>query len=649
MNFFTKWSIKSRLIFAFAVVLLLPTLTVSLFSYNNTKDLIFQDQASSAETNLNLLNGNITETIQPKTQQLSYFSTRVTKQSMEKVGIINQLLDQYIALHPEVDIAYVGTANGDMIQSPAHEYDKSYDPRERPWYKKAQEANGEVIFTDPYISSDSGELVITIAQQLSDKSGVAGIDLTIQTLAQLNDSVIIGKKGYTTLLDSSNNYIAGPNVKVGSAADTALKEKMIDTNGVIEQDNKKILYTKNELTGWTVVATSFNSEADAAANKVLIRDILVVAIALVFISIFVYLIVRSIILPLKELSSKATRISEGDLTVKVNVSSKDEIGHLGNVFNKMRENLRELIQQGLHSADSVREAASYLSESTNQTIEATEQSSHAVQAVAMSTEQQLMGNEHNAQSMHQLSNNIHEVANRSHEVTSLSSEAIETVNEGNVVVQKTVMQMNSIKHSVTQSDDTIQALSIKIDEIGSIVDIINGIANQTNLLALNAAIEAARAGENGKGFAVVAQEVRLLAESSQKATEQISSLIKGIQRDTKDSVSLMDEAKNDVQQGIQLTNETDLKFQQILSALQNIAPKINDVTVNAKEMASSVKQTSETAANLVAHAQTTAASAEEVAASTEEIHASMEEMDASALTLKQMADDLQKIMQKFNV
>ncbi|MER2122131.1 MAG: methyl-accepting chemotaxis protein [Solibacillus sp.] len=649
MNFFTKWSIKFRLVFAFAIVLLIPTLTVSFFSYNNTKNLIFEEHESTAEQNLNLLNSKITETIQPKLQQLSYLSSYISQDTLDNNDKINSLFDEYLALHPEINIAYVGTTDGQMLRRPAHQYEAGYDPRERPWYIQAIEAKGEVIITDPYVATSSGTLVVTIAQQLTDKSGVIGIDLAIQKLAEINDSVVIGEKGFTMLLDSKNNYMAAPDIEIGSAAGESISNNINENNGVIKDDQTKTFYVKNEQTGWTILAKTFDSEAEAVANKNLRSDLTVVFIAFIFAAVFVYLIIRSINGPLQELSKKATLISEGDLSVKVNINSKDEIGHLGEVFNTMRENLSTLIQQGLHSADGVREAASSLKESTNLTIEATEQSAHAVQEVAISTDEQLKGNEQNAQSMNHIAQNIIEIANRSHEVTSLSTNAIDTVNEGNIVVQNTVNQMNSIDDSVAQSDEKIRALSKRIEEIGSIVDVINSIANQTNLLALNAAIEAARAGEHGKGFAVVAQEVRQLAESSQHSTEQINVLIKGIQEDTANSVSLMNHAKIDVQQGMQLTSETADKFQQILEALQTIAPKVNDVTATAQEMAASVEQTSSTATSLVTHAQTTAAAAEEVAATTEEIHASMEEMGASAQSLNQMADHLQQVMHKFKV
>ena len=649
LKFFTRWSIRSRLIFAFAIVLVLPTLTVSLFSYNNTKNLIFEEQASSAELNLTLLDANITELIQPKLQQLTYFSSSITKPMLQKSEQTTSVFDAYIALHPEVDIVYVGTTDGEMIQSPAHEYDASYDPRERPWYKEAVAANGDTIITDSYISSDSGELVVTLAQQLENKSGVVAIDLTIQTLAEIANSVVIGEQGYAMLLDGSNNYIASPNAEVGSPADDTFINKIADNNGLIHENETKTFYSENELTGWTVLATSFDNEAKAVASENLKEALLVIIIAFVFISIFVYLILRSITRPLSELSTTAKLISDGDLTVKVNITSKDELGHLGAIFNTMRENLHRLIQQSLQNADSVREAATSLTESTHLTVEATEQSARAVQQVAVSADQQLKGNEQNADAMMHLTKHITEIADRSHEVTSLSADTIATLKTGDTVVKNTVTQMNSIHQSVTQSDETIRSLSTRIEEIGSIVDVIKGIADQTNLLALNAAIEAARAGEHGKGFAVVAQEVRLLAESSQRSTEQINVLISGIQQDTVNSVSLMQHAKEDVRQGLLLTDETATKFQQIIVALQNIAPKINNVTANAQEMAASVEQTSTTASSLVAHAQTTASAAEEVAASTEEIHSSMEAIGTSAQSLNKMADDLQQIMNSFKV
>jgi methyl-accepting chemotaxis protein len=595
------------------------------------------------------LNNNITETLEPKIQQLSYFTTNITQSILQKQDIILPILDQYIALHPEIDIAYIGTNTGEMIQSPYHEYDASYDPRKRPWYIEATEANGTAIITDPYISSDSGELVVTIAQLLQDKSGVAAIDLSIQTLSEINNSVVIGEKGYAMLVDKTNNYIAGQNVEVGSQMEATILEKIIESNGFLEFDETHILYLTNELTGWKILAKSFVSEAAAKANQNLITNVKTIIISYLLAGGLIFLIIKSITGPLETLTKSANTMSKGDLTIELDIKSNDEIGQLGQAFNTMSANLKKLIQQGLNSSESVRDAALVLKDNSNVTIEATQQSTHAVQEVAISIEEQLIGNENNAQLMQALMNDIHNVTDYSSEVSKLSSQAIESIHLGNQVVTNTVSQMTSIHHSVTKSDENLALLSTQIKEIGSIVNLIHTIAEQTNLLALNAAIEAARAGEHGKGFAVVAQEVKALAENSQESTKQINELIKSIQKDTVSAVAVMQDAKENAQLGLELTDQTFEQFQHILLILEKIAPKAQDVTNTSKAMVNFAKQTASNATSLLSHAQNTSAAIEEVTASTEETHAAMEEMKNSSINLNKMANELEVIMKQFKL
>ncbi|MFJ8236761.1 methyl-accepting chemotaxis protein [Ureibacillus sp. NPDC094379] len=650
MNFFTKWSIKNRLIISFIIVLIVPTFTIAIISYNSAKNQIGTEQIASAQASLNLVNGNITSTIQPKLNQATFFAEYITKQMTDSdIEKLNSLLDEYLALHPEVSIAYVGTKEGKMLRRPAYTYDSSYDPRERPWYVQAVENSGTTIVTEPYISSSSGELVVTVAKQLKDQSAVFGMDLSIQRLAELTNSVKIGKHGFVMLLDNANNYISKLDTKSGTPAEESYLNSMKSNKGIVQDKENSAVYMVNELTGWKIIGTVFNSEANEAASKTLFLNILIVIVALIIGAGFVYIIIRSIVRPLRILNEKTTLISEGDLTVKVDLSSKDEVGQLGNSFNIMRDNLSALIQQVNVSVQSVRESSLSLSESSNQTIAASEQASQAVQDVALSTDHQLKGNEQNAFVMEEMTHSVVEIADNSIEVARLSDQAMKTANEGNTVVQNTVSQMHSINDSMTQSDQMINSLSTRIQEIGTILDVINDIANQTNLLALNAAIEAARAGEHGKGFAVVAQEVRKLAESSQQSTEQINNLIEGIQQDTLNSVSLMKNAITNVKKGLELTDDTSAKFKEIYNGLKEISPKINGISTTSQDIAASVEETSATAVSLADLARNNASSAEEAAASTEEIYASMEEMGASAQTLEQMADELQTIINKFKI
>jgi len=208
--------------------------------------------------------------------------------------------------------------------------------------------------------------------------------------------------------------------------------------------------------------------------------------------------------------------------------------------------------------------------------------------------------------------------------------------------------MQSIHVSVTESNQKIQTLHERSQQITSILDVITGIADQTNLLALNAAIEAARAGEHGKGFAVVADEVKKLAEQSQTSAKQIFELIHSIQLETEQSVTIMAKVSEDVQNGLQVSDEAISKFQVILTSMNDIMPKMNEVSSASDQMSASVQEVAAITEDLAFSAQGNATASEDVAASTEEQLASMEEINASAQALAHMADELKQLISQFN-
>ena len=207
--------------------------------------------------------------------------------------------------------------------------------------------------------------------------------------------------------------------------------------------------------------------------------------------------------------------------------------------------------------------------------------------------------ESGAELIGEVTRNIQYVAENASEVSASSIYTKQKANEGEQLVEQTVTQMQSIHHSVSQSDNVIKLLDKKSQQIGSILEAIQNIAEQTNLLALNAAIEAARAGEQGRGFAIVADEVRKLAEQSSESSMEIGSLIKEIQADVHETVKAMNEVGVEVQSGIKVANDTKQSFYEISKSANDIVSKVhgmvelsNTMTTDAMKVDTSIDRNS---------------------------------------------------------
>ena len=209
--------------------------------------------------------------------------------------------------------------------------------------------------------------------------------------------------------------------------------------------------------------------------------------------------------------------------------------------------------------------------------------------------------------------------------------------------------MDSTKNSSKKVSEVIWNLSTKSNEIGEVVEFINGITEQINLLSLNAAIEAARAGEAGRGFTVVANEVKKLAELSQESTLKISKLITEIQSDIKKSVEEVSNTNQTIDKQAVALKNTDDSLKKIETSVFEVTQKIKEVTAETEAINNSTSVVEEAIGKIVALIETNASSTEEVAASTEEHTASIEEISASMNLLTDLSNNLEKTIQKFKV
>jgi len=645
-------SFKGKLYTLFAFILLIPVISVGSLSYLSAKDSLKEEILFSADESVKILNTLIDNTISEKINDMNVFSEEIDSSKYEQQGsAVHTKFQQYIKLHPDVLSIYIGTNEGTLFLEPKSN-SAEYNLLERDWYKETTALKGEVLITNPYIDAGTGDMVVTIARQLKDQSGVVAIDIKLTNLQNIASSISIGKNGYSSIFGEDKMVISHPTLEPGSELKESFLDQLYDSKSgtydyVFDGDDRIMFFTTNELTNWKITGTIFAKEIDQSASPILKKTFLVLIAAIVISSIVFFFVMKAIIKPIRLLKDSAVTISEGDLTEKVTITSHDEIGQLGQAFNDMQDSLRTLIQKIEQNAEEVASSAEELTANANQTSIATEKVAISIQDVASSADTQTTSANKNAESLQELSKAILHIAEISSTVTDLSQHATLQADEGGQAVQDTKDQMQSIHVSVTDSNTKIQTLHERSKQITSILDVITSIADQTNLLALNAAIEAARAGEHGKGFAVVADEVRKLAEQSQESAKQIFELINSIQLETEQSVNIMAKVTEDVQNGLQVSDEAITKFQMIKTSMDKITPKMEEVSSASEQMSASVQEVTAVTEDLAFSAHGNATASEDVAASTEEQLASMEEINASAQALAHMADELKQLISQF--
>lgn len=251
---------------------------------------------------------------------------------------------------------------------------------------------------------------------------------------------------------------------------------------------------------------------------------------------------RRITRPLQVLTRVMEDISlgEGDLTRRLHVQSRDEIGQLATAFNRFVERIHQSMREVSSAALGVNEGARRVLDASNSSLSNFDDQSSRTNSVAAA--------------INQLGAAAQEIANNASDASHQASSARQQAEDGRQVVQRTIEVMNELSGKISASCANIEVLNDKTVNIGQILEVIKGISQQTNLLALNAAIEAARAGEAGRGFAVVADEVRSLAGRTQASALEIQQMIEELQVGARNSVTTMTESQQHSEESVTIAN-----------------------------------------------------------------------------------------------
>ena len=318
-----------------------------------------------------------------------------------------------------------------------------------------------------------------------------------------------------------------------------------------------------------------------------------------------FIITRQITRPLRETMDVVNRIASGDLTQQLRVTRRDELGALQQGIARMGTTLRDLIT-------GIRDGVTQIASAAEELSAVTEQTSAGANSQKVETDQV-------ATAMHEMAATVQEVARNAEQASHAATGADDEARAGDRVVGEAIGQIERLAEDMHRSTEAMNLLQQESQKIGSVMDVIKSVAEQTNLLALNAAIEAARAGEAGRGFAVVADEVRGLAQRTQKSTEEIEELIASLQHGTQQVANAMQGSRSLTDSSVELARKAGASLESITSTVSSIQSMNQQIAAAAEQQSAVAEEISRSILNVRDVSEQTAAASDETAASSVEL------------------------------
>ena len=428
----------------------------------------------------------------------------------------------------------------------------------------------------------------------AEQPALDAIDNALKKIASLTGQI---PEQYSTNLQQASVSLQAYRAAVSQYRDSQVASaaalKIMGVQGDILLDRSNKLTTSQ-----TVVR-----DADAANAKQLL--LLATTLALIFGLVAAWAITRQIIIPLNQTLQVAERVASGDLSHNLISLRQDELGQLQRAMQSMTVGLRELI-------GGISDGVTQIASAAEQLSAVTEQTSAGVNSQKIETDQV-------ATAMNEMAATVQEVARNAEEASEAAVAADQQAREGDKVVGEAIAQIERLATEVGNSTAAMGDLKRESDKIGSVLDVIKSVAQQTNLLALNAAIEAARAGEAGRGFAVVADEVRSLAQRTQKSTEEIEELIVGLQNGTQQVATIMDNSRGLTDSSVELTRRAGSALANITRTVSTIQAMNSQIATAAEQQSAVAEEINRSVLNVRDVSEQTSSASEETAASSAEL------------------------------
>lgn len=631
-------TIKSKVVITVSAIMMIVALMIMIInfyiSFNNQLNITKQNQYRIAYYLSEILYNNF-ETLKQNIE-----STAVAIDFNKNKADIQTLMEHYKNTNNFVSVI-AAFENGEIYTNSSYKMQENYNPKTRNWYKNGINSS-EILISGPEYSASTNKLVSFVTRPIQKENGVKGVfmvNLTFNLDKYLEEMPNKAYKGNIMIIHNSGIIVSTLNKdNIAKNIKTLFSQRLYSytedrINKHTQTYTEPISYKSNnhDILVQIVPVNNYDYNVFYEFDRNLMRNNIIkissyVSLSVVIISIIgiviLNILLTALLSPLNKYAKYIYSMAQNkDISTQLDYNKNDELGYMLHAINSLNSSINNIIKEVYSSSAELVSACSQLA-ATMEELSSTF-NSQAQQTADMVNSMDYVG-DISKKTQDALNNNMQFLENTAEE-TKKESEKLDDIS----------INIEHIEKDTRSLANTINHLSESSVQIGSILNVINDIANQTNLLALNAAIEAARAGEAGRGFAVVADEVRKLAERTQHAIGEVEVIINNLAKESENATNAMEKSSVTIHEGVE-------NIQNVTQEIKHTVENVNNLYNEMKPISQSISDQSVTIQSVVDNTHI-------IASGIEESNVAVNEINKTVTHIQKQSERLKSIVEQFKI